>query len=196
VPERPSSTVPFVPDPKEGRPAPGFGATRKLVRALNAPESGVLGQGARFALAGGAVALVYLATTTVLAEVAGMPFQAALAIGFAVAIMVHFTLQRVFVWTHHEEFALPLGHQVGRYLAVAALQYAVTAASTGLLPSALGVPTEAVYLVTVAVVLGANFLVFRHGIFHPKTGAADSDGDSGPQAPGPTPRAGGRPSVR
>jgi len=126
----------------------------------------VLGQGVRFGLSGGTVALVYLATTTLLAEVAGMPFQAALAIGFCVAIAVHFTLQRLFVWAHHEEFALPLGHQLGRYLAVAAVQYGVTAASTGLLPSALGISTEIVYLATVVVVLSANFLVFRNGIFH------------------------------
>ena len=66
----------------------------------------------RFALSGGTVALVYLATTTVLASVVGLPFQAALAIGFCVGLVVHFTLQRLFVWTHHEEFALPLGHQV------------------------------------------------------------------------------------
>ncbi|MGD0455028.1 MAG: GtrA family protein [Solirubrobacteraceae bacterium] len=126
----------------------------------------MLGQGVRFGLSGGTVALVYLATTTLLAEVAGMPFQAALAIGFCVAIAVHFTLQRLFVWAHHEEFALPLGHQLGRYLAVAAVQYGVTAASTGLLPSALGISTEIVYLATVVVVLSANFLVFRNGIFH------------------------------
>jgi putative flippase GtrA len=141
---------------------------------LKTPESGALGQGVRFALSGGTVALVYLATTTVLAEVAGLPFQAALAIGFSVGLVVHFTLQRRFVWTHHEEFALPLGHQLGRYLAVAAVQYGVTAASTALLPSALGVPTELVYLVTVAVVLSVNFLVFRYGIFHAKPVASDS----------------------
>jgi len=135
----------------------------------------VLGQGVRFALSGGTVALIYLATTTVLAEVVAMPFQAALAIGFGVAIIVHFTLQRAFVWAHHEEFALPLGHQVGRYLAVAAMQYGVTAASTGLLPSVLGVSAEIVYLATVAVVLSTNFLVFRHGIFHAKPGAIDPE---------------------
>jgi putative flippase GtrA len=134
----------------------------------------LLGQGVRFALSGGTVALVYLATTTILAEVVGLPFQAALAIGFVAAIALHFTLQRVFVWTHHEEFALPFAHQVGRYLAVAGLQYAVTAASTALLPSALGVSTELVYLVTVAFVLSVNFLVFRHGIFHAKPVATDS----------------------
>ncbi len=147
---------------------------RKLARSLRTPEAGVLGQGVRFALAGGTVALIYLATTTILAEVVGMPFQAALAIGFSVGLVVHFTLQRVFVWTHHEEFALSLAHQLGRYLAVAAVQYGVTAASTGLLPSALGAPTEAVYLATVAVVLSTNFLVFRHRIFHGKPTTEDS----------------------
>lgn len=112
------------------------------------------------------MALVYLTTTTLLADVAGIAFQLALSIGFATSLLVHFTLQRVFVWTHHEEFALPLRHQAGRYLAVAALQYGVTAASTALLPTLLGVATEIVYLATVAVVLSANFFVFRHGIFH------------------------------
>jgi len=114
------------------------------------------------------VALVYLGSTTVLAEVVGLPFQAALAIGFSLGLVVHFTLQRLFVWTHHEEFALPLSHQIGRYLIAAAAQYGVTAASTGLLPSALGISAEIVYLATVAVVLSSNFLLFRHGIFHAK----------------------------
>jgi putative flippase GtrA len=143
-------------------------SVREIARALRGHESGLLGQGTRFAIAGGSVALVYLATTTVLADVVGLPFQLALAIGFCVGLVVHFTLQRLFVWTYHEEFALPLHHQVGRYLAAAAVQYGVTAASTSVLPSALGVATEVVYLATVAVVISTNFLVFRHGIFHSK----------------------------
>jgi len=114
------------------------------------------------------VTLVYLASTTLLATVVGLPFEAALAIGFVIAISAHFTLQRLFVWTHHEEFALPLRHQVARYLLAASVQYGITAASTAVLPSALGLPTEVVYLATAAVVLCTNFLVFRNGIFHPK----------------------------
>jgi putative flippase GtrA len=149
-----------------------------LARALREPDPGILRQGLRFALTGGLVAVVYLTTTTVLAEVFGVPFQAALAIGFSVGLIVHFTLQRLFVWTHHEEFALPLHHQVGRYLAVAAAQYGVTAASTAFLPSALNVSTEVVYLATVAVVLTTNFLVFRHGIFHAKPAVPERDQDA------------------
>ena len=136
------------------------------VRILRSPSSGLLGQGVRYGLAGGVVALVYLSTTTVLAELVGIHFQIALAIGFSVALVVHFTLQRLFVWSHHEEFALPLHHQVGRYLTVAGTQYGLTIASTALLPAALGVPTEIVYLVTVAALAATNFLVFRHRIFH------------------------------
>lgn len=139
---------------------------RSVVRGLRSPDSGLIGQGVRFGIAGGTVALVYLTTTTILADVVGMPFQAALAIGFCVGLMVHFTLQRTFVWVHNEDFALPLRHQASRYLVVAAIQYGLTAASTSLLPSILGISTEIVYLVTVAMIVSINFVVFRHGIFH------------------------------
>ena len=73
--------------------------------------------------------------------------------------------------------------KLGRYLAVAAAQYGVTAASTALLPHALGVSTEIVYLVTVAVVVSVNFLVFRHGIFHAKPEASATRGTPGSLKP-------------
>jgi len=152
------------------------GVAREAARRLADAESGLLGQGVRFAMAGGLVALVYLTVTTVLAEVVGLPFQLALAIGFCVAIVTHFTLQRTFVWIHHEEFALPLRAQAGRYLALAAVQYGITAASTAVLPSVLGVSAEAVYLATVVVVVSVNFLVFRNRIFHAKA----DEGGRGP----------------
>jgi putative flippase GtrA len=142
------------------------GSKRDVVRALRSHESGLLGQGARFAIAGATVMVVYLTVTTVLAEVVGLTFQLALVIGYCVGLMIHFTLQRTFVWVHAEDFALPLRHQAARYLTVAGIQYGVTAASTAVLPGALGVPTELVYVVTVAVVTATNFVVFRNGIFH------------------------------
>ncbi|HUB73879.1 MAG TPA: GtrA family protein [Solirubrobacteraceae bacterium] len=152
-------------------------------KGLRSPSSGLLGQGMRFALSGATVAVVYLSTTTVLADVVGLPFQEALVIGFCTGLAVHFTLQRVFVWVHHEEFALPLGHQLWRYLLVAAVQYGVTAASTALLPSALDLPTEVVYVATVAVVFAANFVVFRQGIFHPSSaGDPGAEGEHGAES--------------
>jgi putative flippase GtrA len=109
---------------------------------------------------------VYVLTTTLLADFAGLPFQLALSVGFCVAILMHFTLQRVFVWVHREEFALPLHHQAGRYVLFAGMQYVFTSASTSLLPSTLDLPTEAVYLGTVAILASANFIIFRNRIFH------------------------------
>jgi putative flippase GtrA len=125
-------------------------------------------QGTRFVLTGGIVAAVYVGTTTVLSQVIGLGFELSLAIGFLVAIATHFILQRLFVWRHSSaSYALPLHHQLGRYLSVAALQYGVTAGITAALPRALGVSPEPVYLLTVAVISAANFLVFPYRIFHP-----------------------------
>ena len=107
-------------------------------------------QGFRFALTGGFVALVYVGTTTLLAEVIGLDFEASLAIGFIVAITTHFTLQRLFVWKHSSAFALPLHHQLVRYLAMAGIQYGITAAVTATVPRGLGVDPELVYLPVVA----------------------------------------------
>jgi len=129
------------------------------------------GQGVRFAASGGAVALVYVATTTLLAEVIGVPFEIALAVGFSLAIATHFTLQRMFVWTHAEGFALPLRQQALRYLPVAGMQYALTAAATAVLPRLLGVRTEIVYLCAAALLSVINFFVFRTRVFHPAGGS-------------------------
>lgn len=130
-------------------------------------RAGVVGQGARYGLAGATVTLVYLLTTSALAGLAHLRFQAALAIGFCTALSVHFTLQRRFVWAGRGEFALALPRQALRYLATAATQYGATAAGTALLPSLLGVPVEGVYLVLAVVLATINFVVFRQLVFHP-----------------------------
>jgi putative flippase GtrA len=141
--------------------------TMNSIHRLLTPASGLRGQGARYALAGAFVAGVYILTTTCLAVVVGMPFRDALAIGFVLQLAVHFTLQRLFVWVHEEEFALPFHRQARRYLTVAGAQFGVTAVSTSVLPSLLGLAAEVVYLVTVALLTIANFLLFRNVVFHP-----------------------------
>ena len=133
---------------------------------LRSPDSGAVGQGVRYAIAGTTVGLWYLVTTTVLADVFGVAFQLALAIGFVTAVLLHFTLQRFFVWVHHEEFALPLHRQAGRYLVVAGVQYAITAAAISVLPSALDLPVTPVYYATAIALASVNFLIFRGGVFH------------------------------
>jgi putative flippase GtrA len=146
----------------------------RLAYLLRTSEDRLFGRGARFVLVGVIVAVVYLSTTTVLGSVVGIPFQIALATGFLTALVVHFALQRYFVWAHRDGFALPFRHQMARYLLVAGLQYGLTALSTSLLPPLLGMPTEMVYLLTVAIMTSLNFLVFRRLIFHPKSIGDDS----------------------
>ena len=127
----------------------------------------IAGEGLRFVLSGGIVALVYTATTLLLADVVGLPFELALVTGYAVGLATHFTFQRMFVWVHAAGFALPLHRQLWRYLLLAGVQYGATAAAIGVLPRTLGVPTEVVYLSSVVVLAVANFLLFRTRVFHP-----------------------------
>ncbi len=155
--------------------AAGEPSKHTVIRAVELLRTdGVLAQGVRFAISGVVVSIVYISVTTVLAEVWHLRFQLALAIGWCTAVAVHFTLQRVFVWTHQAGFALPLGRQVRRYLVVAGAQLGVTAATTTVLPSALGVPTEIVYLATALLLTTINFVVFRGGVFHAPAVGVDS----------------------
>ncbi len=55
-----------------------------------------------------------------------------------------------------------------RYLANAATQLAITAASISFVPPLVGCSTESVYLATAALLTTANFLLFRNIIFHPE----------------------------
>jgi putative flippase GtrA len=136
------------------------------VKHLRSPDSGLIGQGVRFVLVGGSVAFAYLTVTTVLADVFGVAFEVALAIGYAVAFCMHFTLQRWFVWVHDAEFALGFGMQMGRYALLAGTQYLITAATTAVLPGVLGIQVTFIYFATVAALTAFNFLVLRNKIFY------------------------------
>jgi putative flippase GtrA len=136
------------------------------VRYFRSPDSGLPGQGVRFVIAGGAVAVFYLALTTTLADGFEVPFQIALAVGYCSAVAVHFTLQRYFVWVHRRGFALLARQQAGRYLLVSGLQYGLTAAVTSLVPKEFGFPVTPVFLVTAVMITVLNFLFFRARVFH------------------------------
>jgi choline kinase/putative flippase GtrA len=182
-PRRRSARARRAPSALEAPPTRRAGAASSL-RALRT-SSDLRGQGARYALAGCTVATVYLLTTTILAVGVGLPFQVALLSGYAVALCLHFTLQRLFVWTHSDGFALPFRRQVGRYLLTSGAQYGLTAASTSLLPPVLGLAPELVYLGTVPILTAANFLVFRHGVFHPKAAEREPESESDPEPASP-----------
>ena len=83
-------------------------------------------------MAGGLVALIYLGVTTALANAIGLPFQIALALGFATGICAHFCLQRFFVWVDERGYVLRLRAQLSRYLTLVILQYGSTAVVTAL----------------------------------------------------------------
>lgn len=138
----------------------------EAISHLRSPESGSLGQAIRFLGVGGLVFLIYVGGTTFLANVVGLPFQVALAIGFAVGLATHFSLQRLFVWVHHTEFVLPFHAQMTRYLLFAGVQYGTTAVVTATVPRLLHVSPTLVYIPWVACISATNFLVFRHRIFH------------------------------
>lgn len=141
-----------------------------FVRDIRSPRWGLAGQGVRFAISGGLVAIVYTTVTTVLHDGFSVAFQIALAIGFVTSVSLHFTLQRLFVWRHYERFALALHHQAARYLCVCASQYGVTVLSTAELPGLVGLPVEVVYVLTMLTVAAVNFVVFRGRVFHSSGG--------------------------
>ena len=106
------------------RLAAGDHWSARLVRRVYSPSLGMSGDALRYVLAGGIVFVVYVATTLTLADLVGLPFEVALVIGYLLAFVVHFTLQRVFVWIHMDGFALPAVHQAGRYMLVSGANYA------------------------------------------------------------------------
>jgi putative flippase GtrA len=111
------------------------------------------------------MAIFYLGLTSLLAII-GMPFQAALIVSFLAAVALHFTLQRLFVWSPRGEYVLAVREQLQRYLPLVVVQYLLTAGVTATLPPWVGLPVLPVYVgITVAYSL-FNFLFFRARIFH------------------------------
>jgi putative flippase GtrA len=131
----------------------------------DASNDSLRGRAVRFAIAGGIMSVFYLALTTFLALI-GVPFQAALIVIFLAAVALHFTFQRVFVWSQRGEYALPVGQQLQRYLPLVAVQYVTTAAATATLPRSLGLPVIPVYIGIALAYSLFNFLFLRARIFH------------------------------
>jgi putative flippase GtrA len=127
----------------------------------------MLRQPLRYVLAGGATALTYFAVTLLLAGPAGLPIQAAIPLGYVTGLVMHFTLQRYFVFRSHAGFALALHHQLGRYLLLALAQYAFTAAATAILPDVLGVDERIVYVCAALCATVTVFLTLRAKVFVP-----------------------------
>ena len=133
-------------------------------------------QPVRFVVSGGLTAVTYLGGTLLLSTAVGLPIQAAILIAYAVSLGLHFTLQRYVVFRDHDEFELALHQQLGRYLGVASLQYAFTAAATAVLPTALGVTPQVVYVCAAISAAVFTFVVLRAHVFHAPTPSETADG--------------------
>ena len=140
----------------------------------NVADDSLHGRAVRFVIAGGAMSIFYLGLTSILAVV-GMPFQAALIVSFLGAVALHFTLQRLFVWSRRGKYVLPMRQQLKRYLPLVSVQYLTTAGATAILPSWTGLPVLAVYIGITLLYSLFNFLFFRARIFHAAIGSRASD---------------------
>jgi putative flippase GtrA len=121
----------------------------------------------RYLLGSGLTMCVYLGLGLLLSGPVGLHIQVAIPLAYGCALVVHFSIQRWFVWTHHGDYALQSHEQVMRYLALAGAQYAITALATATLPSVLGVSEQVVYVATALLAAAGSFLVLRYLVFHP-----------------------------
>ena len=140
------------------RTGPAKGPRRTLLTSRRAPRV------VRFAISGGLVAALSVSVVTVLV-LAGAPAQVALLIAYTLALALHFTLNRAFVFATQHGYALELSAQGRRYLVVALISYALTALSLALVPAALDAPRLPVYYATAAILAVVNFLVLRRWVF-------------------------------
>jgi putative flippase GtrA len=136
----------------------------KLLRALTShPMSG---QMVRYVITGSLVALVYTGTPFLLNVGLGVPVEASLPFAYVGSVTLHFFMQRHFVFRHVETFALTRREQIGRYVAMGAVQYPTTALSTALLPVIFGMPQRWALVITTVAIAAIVFVVLRGLVFH------------------------------
>lgn len=121
-------------------------------------------QTVRYVLVGGVTAVTYLGLTLLLSGL-GTPLLLAVVISYILAVSLHFVLQRSFVF-RSASFALPVHDQVRRYVVVGVVQLILTSITTSVLPSALDVSPEAVYVGTVVAMALITFTLLRLHVFH------------------------------
>lgn len=124
----------------------------------------------RFAVTGALVGGSHLALVTV-AVLAGVPIQLALALSFIVALAMHFTLNRQWVFVADAGYALHLTRQGLRYLAVAATSYAGTSTAVASLPDVLGVHELVVLFLATAAMACFSFAALNLWVFRTETDA-------------------------
>jgi putative flippase GtrA len=119
----------------------------------------------KFALTGVLVGATHLGLVSVLV-LAGMPIQAALALSFVVALSLHFTLNRQWVFAPDSGYALHFSRQGLRYLFAAGLSYAGTSIAVAVLPDVLGIPELAVFFLAAGAMACVSFAILHLWVFH------------------------------
>lgn len=137
---------------------------RSLGALLRHPFAGAA---VRYGVAGATVASVYLSIPLLLNGVLGVPIQVAIPVAYLIAVTLHFNLQRHFVFAHVVRFALPMRRQIGRYLAIGAVQYPTTALAIAFLPRLLGVSERVMFVIITLIISATFFFVLRGHVFHP-----------------------------
>jgi putative flippase GtrA len=127
----------------------------------------------RFALSAAAVQSVYALAMAIGLLVLDGPRQAVLAVAYALALVVHFSLNRQWVFNprhpsdagERTAYRLGLSGHGARYVVVAAVVYGLTALSLGVLPGVLGIAPFLVWAATCAVIGVANFFLLERLVF-------------------------------
>lgn len=127
----------------------------------------VTGQMMRYGISGAVVAAVYLGMPIAVSDAFGWPLQAMIPVAFVLAATLQFTLQRIFVFRHVDEFALSVRAQVMLYVIVGSIQYPATALGTFLLPKLFGMPDRVAFITTSLAFSLFFFLFIRRRVFHP-----------------------------
>jgi putative flippase GtrA len=120
----------------------------------------------RYALVGGLTTVTYLALTLLFAGPLQLPIQVAMICGYTIALAVHFSGQRMFVFRTAEGFALATDHQARRYLLIGGAQIGLTLLITTFVPGLIGVDERIVYAVATVALAAASYLMLRFHVFH------------------------------
>ena len=141
--------------------SPSIVSARVAGLVARLPHPAVL---SKFALTGVLVGLTHLGLVSAM-FLSGVPIQVALALAFMVALAMHFTLNRQWVFAANSGYALHFTIQGVRYLLAAALSYAGTAIAVAVLPDPLGIPELAVFFMATAVMATVTFVLLNFWVF-------------------------------
>jgi putative flippase GtrA len=119
----------------------------------------------RFALSAIAVQVVYASLMAIFLLGFDFPRQGALVIGYAGALVVHFTLNRQLVFVPANGYTHDLSSHGSRYLVTAVVVYVITALALAVLPGALHVAPYIAWLLIAATIGAVNFVLLGRFVF-------------------------------